>query len=78
MACPSVSKPTRPSVLLQPHAPAGPTLERAVALVTPGAAGDALALALTLTDELKHNLHLFSEAQRLDFNGFRILIWTFI
>lgn len=43
-----------------------------------GAAGDALALAFTFADELKDYLYFFSEAQRLNFNSFRILIWTFI
>lgn len=58
--------------------PASSTLEGPVSLVAPRTAGDAFALALTLTDELKNDLYLFSEAQRLNFNGFRILIRTFV
>lgn len=43
-----------------------------------GARRNAVALAIALTDELKNDLYFLSEAQRLDFNGLRLLIWTFI
>lgn len=43
-----------------------------------GARRNAVALAIALTDELKNDLYFFSEAQRLNFNGFRLLIGTFI
>lgn len=62
----------------RPHSPAGSTLECPVPLVALGTCWDAMALAIALADELKNNLYFFSEAQRLNFNGFRLLIWTFI
>lgn len=43
-----------------------------------GARRNAVTLAIALTDELKNDLYFFSEAQRLNFNGFRLFIWTFI
>ena len=67
-----------PRAVRATSSPAGPTLEGPVAVVALGASWDAFTLALTFTDELKDNLHFLSEAQRLNFNGFRVLIWTFI
>lgn len=58
--------------------PASSTLKCSISFVTLWAARDAFTLTFTFTDELKNNLYFFSEAQRLNFNGFRILIWTFI
>lgn len=60
------------------HSPAGSTLKRPVPLMALGTRWNSMALAIALTDELKNNLYFFSEAQRLNFNGFRLLIWTFI
>lgn len=68
----------RPWTVHASRSPAGPTLEGPVAVMALGASWDAFTLALALTDELKDNLHFLSEAQRLNFNGFRVLIWTFI
>lgn len=65
-------------LLRDPGSPAGPTLKRAIPIVALGTGRDACVLALALTDELKDHLDLLSEAQRLDFNGFRILIRTLI
>lgn len=60
------------------HSPAGSTLKCPVPLMALGTRWNAMALAIALTDELKNNLYFFGEAQRLNFNGFRLLIWTFI
>lgn len=70
--------PPHPVTLHSPSSPAGSTLKGPIAIMALGTARDAFTLAFTFTDELKNNLYFFSEAQRLNFNGFRILIWTFI
>lgn len=58
--------------------PASSALKRSISFMTLWTARDAFTLTLTFTDELKNNLYFLSEAQRLNFNGFRILIRTFI
>jgi hypothetical protein len=60
------------------HLPAGSTLKCPISLMALGTGWDAMALTIALTDELKNDLYFFSEAQRFNFNGFRLLIWTFI
>lgn len=80
-ACLYLSKAINTSLYPSPTTsilPASSTLKGSIPFMTLWTTRDAFTLALTLTDELKNNLYFFSETQGLNFNSFRILIWTFI
>lgn len=50
--------------------PAGSTLKCSIAVMAQIAVFNAMSVALTLADEVEHDLDLLSKAQGFDLNGF--------
>lgn len=55
--------------------PAGSTLKRPVAVMTHVTVLDAVFVTFTLADEAEQDLHLLGEAQGLDLNAFRFVLF---